>query len=372
MSLSRRDFIKLFGLSFGSVAAGVSLSACSGDPSAKASKLEEALANNTGEAWSFTDSCGRTVALSNDIANVAPSGAYAQVMLLSLCPEKLMGLCSKISKTQLEFFGEQYADLPVFGRFYSRNADMNYEAIIDANPDMIIDVGEHKETIKEDLTSLQEQTGLPVVFVEAALNKMADAYTLLGEVTQTQSRAKELADYTNDILSFAKKVKKSKSKEQMPRILYGSGEYGTEVHEAGNIHAAVLDAVGVRNVAQLTNTNSNQVSIEQIMNWDPDIVILAPNSYFEDIYDDPSWSSVSAVKNKRVYEIPSIPYSWIDQPPSIQQLLGILWLGNLLYPKDYNFDMADKAAEFMKLYWNAEPGKDAINSMLANSTLIRK
>ena len=236
---------------------------------------------------------------------------------------------------------------------------------------MLIDVGEHKKTIVQDLSELQSQTGLPVVFVEATLNKMANAYELLGEITQTQERAKKLSDYTNDILSFAKKVKKSKSKEQMPRILYSSGEYGTEVHEAGNVHAAVLDAVGVRNVAQLSNTNSNQVSIEQIMNWNPDIVILSPNSYYEDIYNDPSWSSVSAVKNKKVYEVPSIPYSWVDQPPSIQQLLGILWLGNLLYPKDYNFDMVEKAAEFMKLYWTVEPSKDKIREMLANSTLLR-
>lgn len=371
MALSRREFIKIGGLSLGALASGLSLSACGDNPSAKASKLEEDLANNTGNARLFTDSCGRQVALSTNVENIAPSGAYAQVMLLSLCPEKLMGLCSKISKTQLEFFGQQYEDLPVFGRFYSRNADMNYEAIIKANPDVLIDVGEHKKTIVQDLSELQSQTGLPVVFVEATLNKMANAYELLGEITQTQERAKKLSDYTNDILSFAKKVKKSKSKEQMPRILYSSGEYGTEVHEAGNVHAAVLDAVGVRNVAQLSNTNSNQVSIEQIMNWNPDIVILSPNSYYEDIYNDPSWSSVSAVKNKKVYEVPSIPYSWVDQPPSIQQLLGILWLGNLLYPKDYNFDMVEKAAEFMKLYWTVEPSKDKIREMLANSTLLR-
>ena len=39
-----------------------------------------------------------------------------------------------------------------------------------------------------------------------------------------------------------------------------------------------------------------------------------------------------------------MPYNWLSNPPSLNMLLGIWWLGNLLYPQYYDYDMAEKNA----------------------------
>jgi iron complex transport system substrate-binding protein len=46
-----------------------------------------------------------------------------------------------------------------------------------------------------------------------------------------------------------------------------------------------------------------------------------------------------------------MPYNWMSNPPSINMLLGVWWLGNLIYPEIYDYDMAEKTQEIYKLLW---------------------
>ena len=55
------------------------------------------------EMQTFTDSLGREVELPKEIAKVAPSGMMAQIMLYTLCPDRLCGLARDISVAEMEF-----------------------------------------------------------------------------------------------------------------------------------------------------------------------------------------------------------------------------------------------------------------------------
>jgi iron complex transport system substrate-binding protein len=52
-------------------------------------------------------------------------------------------------------------------------------------------------------------------------------------------------------------------------------------------------------------------------------------------------------------------------------ILGIWWLGNLLYPELYDYDMVQVAQEIYKLFWNYDLSVEEASAMLANSTLKR-
>ena len=110
--------------------------------------------------------------------------------------------------------------------------------------------------------------------------------------------------------------------------------------------------------------------MEQMLLWDPEVVLVSPDGNFDEIYDDPQWQSVTAIRNHRVYEVPIGPYNWLDRPPSMQRILGILWLGNLLYPELYDFDMVEKTQEFYKLFWDYDLSTEQAQKLLANSTLL--
>ncbi len=57
-------------------------------------------------------------------------------------------------------------------------------------------------------------------------------------------------------------------------------------------------------------------------------------------------SGLTAVRSGDYYEIPNLPYDWMSSPPSVNRVLGVWWLGNLLYPELYDYDMIAVAQEF--------------------------
>ena len=93
----------------------------------------------------FTDDLGRTVELPAQIDKICPSGFTAQQVLLTMAPDKMVGLAQELTDDQLKIFGEKFADYPVFGAVLGATDSLNREAVAAAAPQVIIDTGEAKE-----------------------------------------------------------------------------------------------------------------------------------------------------------------------------------------------------------------------------------
>lgn len=323
------------------------------------------------ETWLFTDSCGREVAIPVEIDTVVPSGSLAQIVLHTICPDKLQSLATALTRTQKQYFDVSLWSLPVTGQLYGGSGTLNYEEVAAASPDIIIDVGEELENIAQDMDDLQAATGIPVIFIQADLDTMAEAYETLGKVLGEEEQANACAAYIRQTLSEAAEYSTRIPENERKRVIYTQGEYGTEVMGVGSLHAEVLEYAAAVNIAEVGIVNGkggNEVSMEQICLWDPNVVILAPDSNYDEIYDDPTWQTVSAVKNGQAYETPKAPYNWMDQPPSVQRVLAIKWLGNLLYPDVFDYDMAAETREFFGLFYHYDLTEAEARELLANST----
>ena len=319
----------------------------------------------------FVDSAGREVMVPITIDRIAPSGTNAQLILYTLCPEKLIGLSQPFSRVQKRYINEACHDLSIFGQFYGGSGTMNYEEIISAAPDIIIDIGEEKTNIAADMDELQERTGIPVIFIEASLDTFARAYDMLGDVLGISERAAELSGFVREAMALAENNRTIIGGDNKIRAVYSQGEYGLEVNGRGSIHACVFDAVGIDNIAVLgvlSSKGGDEVSIDQMLLWQPELVILAPGANYNEIFDDPIWANVTAVKNGNVFEAPLGPYNWMGRPPAIQCVLGVLWLGNLIYPELYDYDMAEKAQEFYALFFGYELTDTEAWELMKNST----
>ena len=341
------------------------LCAC-GDP--KAAVTEK------GKTVTFIDSAGRKVEVPAEITRVAPSGAVATMFLASVCPEYMVCIASSPSSSQNKYLDEALLRLPTTGQLYGSKSTINLEALISAGPQVIIDLGDAKDGISRDMNALQKQTGIPVVFIEADLPHMAEAFRMLGKLLLGKSdRCAQLADYVEETVSLASDNAAKIPEDSRVSVMYTSGVSGLNTNAAGSTQAQVIDLVGAVNAITVEDVSNrgggNPINLEQLYLYDPDVILFTTGSMFSDAASDPAWSKVRAIREGRYYEIPALPYNWMSSPPSLNMLLGIRWLGNLLYPDIYDYDMAAEAGRAYALLWGYELSDAEAQTFLQNSTL---
>ncbi|MDO5690206.1 MAG: ABC transporter substrate-binding protein [Tissierellia bacterium] len=322
---------------------------------------------------SFTDSVGRTVEIPTQIKRLAPSGHLAQMILYSIDPDRLIGWGSLPNEIAQKYIPKEYVDLPEFGAFYGAKADLNVEALLGANPQIVIDLGQVKgDEMAAELDALQEQIGIPVIFIEAELDTMKEAYATLGVILQEEERTALLGNYVEETLEMAKDNLVVLTEEQKLKVFYGEGDTGLQTNPPQSIHAEVINLVGGINVAEMpqgSGAGMNEISIEQLLGWDPDVILFGPDSIFETVSEDPLWQEIRAVQEDKYYEIPIGPYNWMGRPPAVNRVLGIRWLGNLLYPDVFDYDMKEETKIFYDLFYRYELTDQEVEELLSRSTL---
>ena len=112
---------------------------------------------NAGNFRIWTDSLGREVRLPETVERVALAGPLAQIVLYALAPEKLVGYSSDWTADEEQFIPEQYRNLPYLGQLYGGKGEMNLEELLAAAPDVVIDIGQPKDSMAEELDALSER-----------------------------------------------------------------------------------------------------------------------------------------------------------------------------------------------------------------------
>jgi len=318
---------------------------------------------------SFTDSAGRTVEVPTNITRIVPSGSLAQMALFALAPDKFVGITSDWTDLNKQYIDTQYLNLPVLGQFYGMK-NLNLEEVAKVDPQIIIDIGDPKKTVVEDMDSIQTQVGIPAVHIDGTLDKMPEAYRTLGKLLGMTKEGESLAKYCEGVNSDTQAIMNKVGESGKLKVVYCSGDNGLNVIAKGSIHAEVIDKVG-NNVAVLDSVSSmgtgDTVSMEQLLLWDPDVIIFAPDSIYSTVASDPAWQQLTAIKNGKYYEVPNGPYNWMGSPPSVNRYMGDIWMAQLLYPDQAKYNVYDKAKEYYKLFYHCDLTQDQYNALVANS-----
>lgn len=323
--------------------------------------------NTAPETRVFTDSVGREVTVPVQIDRIAVSGPMAQIVLFALCPDKLVGISNAWDESAAQYLDTEYYNLPLLGQLYGGKGELNLETLLESGAQVVIDVGEAKGSIVEDLDALQEQTTIPFVHIDAALATMDETYTLLGDLLGMPDEAKALADYCRSTYDRALTIADSVEKAN---LLYITGDAGLNVIAQGAYHAEVIDLLS-NNLAVVDDPSSkgtgNEVDMEQILNWNPDVILFAPDSIYDTVAEDAAWQGVTAIQNGAYYEVPMGPYNWMGFPPSVQRLLGMLWMAKVLYPEAADYDLYTEAAQYFKLFYHCDLTREQYDALVANS-----
>lgn len=317
----------------------------------------------------FTDSCGRTIEVPTQIDRIAVSGPYAQIVLFALAPDKLVGTANEWSGTALEYIPASYTQLPVLGQLYGGRGELNPETLLQSGAQVVIDVGEAKDGIAEDMDALQEQTGIPFVHIDAQLSSLDKTYSLLGKLLAMESEAKVLSDYCRKVYDRTVDIAGRVDKVD---LLYLLDDNGCHVIARNSYHSEVIDLLS-NNLAVVDFPSSkgtgNEVDMEQILLWNPDCILFAPDSIYSTVSGDSAWHQVSAIDTGRYCQVPEGPYNWMGFPPSAQCLLGMIWMAYTLYPEACDYDLFDEVAEYFRLFYHTELTKSQFDALMADSLL---
>lgn len=338
----------------------LSLAACGGsappaqttpvasDPSAN---TEEPSANPR-EDYIYTDDSGREVTVPGEVLRFVPSGPLAQIVLFALAPEMFVGLATKWNNSAEGIIAEEYLNLHYFGQLYG-SSDLNVEELALADPQLIIDVGEAKSSIIDDLDTLQAQTNIPTVYISATLATMPEAYRKLGELLGKQEDAERLAEFCERVYSRTLSIMEEVGENKV-NALYIVGEDGLSVLAKNSYHAELIDML-TNNLAEVDEPSAkgtgNAVDMEQISLWNPDYIIFAPGSIYSSVAGMDTWSEISAISNNNYIEVPEAPHNWMGSPPSVQRYLGLVWLTSALYPDYCDYDVKAEIFEYYELFY---------------------
>ncbi len=344
------------------------ITGCSGNQSATDSSSSSESAQP--ETRIFKDSLGREVELPAKITRICPSGHTAQQVLLTMAPDLMVGLSQKLNDDQLKVFGSQFKDKPVFGAVLGAKDDLNREAVAAAAPQVIIDTGQAKKDTGSSLDALQEQLGIPCIFIEAKLSDFGSAYKSLGDLLDMQDRGDELSAYCTKVYDDTESAMKKIPQGDRVNAAYLLGDNGLNAIAKTSFQAQVIDMVA-NNVVEVNDVSGkgsgNEISLEQMALWDPDVIIFQKGSVYKTVGDDPAWASISAIKNGNYFEVPSSPWCWMNNPPTVNMLMGMQWLPRLLYPNVFDDSIQDVTRAYYKTIYNYDLTDAELSEMLQES-----
>ena len=318
----------------------------------------------------FTDDCGRGVEVPADISRVVATGPLSQIVLYTLAPDMFVGLAAKWSGTAEEIVPEEYRNLPYFGQLYN-TANLNVEELALADPQVIIDVGRVMSTGSEDMDSLQQQTGIPTIFLEGSYESLPQTYRALGTLLGREEEAEQLAAFCERVYSRTLSIMEQVGENKVT-ALYIRGEGGTNVLAKGSSHAETLDIL-TENLAVVDSPSSkgsgNEVTMEQIALWDPELILFSSDSIYDTAAQQETWSTLSAIANGNYLEVPESPWNWMGSPSAAQRYLGMIWLTAQLYPEYCDYDAKAEILEFYELFYHCTLTEEQYSGITAKALL---
>ncbi|WP_273166982.1 ABC transporter substrate-binding protein [Actinomyces israelii] len=346
-ALSRRDILRLAGLGVGS-AAGLGLLAACGSKSPSTDSATQTV----------TDMTGTEVEVPlNPTAYADGWYAHNEVTIMLTGAEGLVATHCDPKK-----FPWMYKVCPNMSKATSTfGDDFNFEDLVALGPQVIFD---SKDTLRDKAT----EVGIPLISCAfSTYEEMKQSIALTTQVFggDAPGIAEKYNAELDDVVNAVKAKTDSLADADRPTVMHGNSVYTTNLDGTGTIIDTWIEAAGGRNAVDSPTSDANaQFTTEQILSWNPDVIITGKAGEVEQILSDSTWASIKAVQNKKVYVNPKGVFGWDRY--GVEELLQVQWASHLLHP-DLFADLAieQKVKDFYSTYLGYELTDDEVSLILA-------
>ncbi len=299
------------GVLFWAVCLVVMLLLLQGDPSAQA------------ETITYTDKLGRVVRVTAPVRRAVCLQFYELLPALN-CWDQVCGVSRWAYKNDLILAtrSEIAKTIPAVGP----GTEVNMEALLKLKPDLVI-----TWTFKPEQVQFMERQGLTVIAVyPESLSELYAVMDLFSRVFGKERRMQEIKAQMDICLSVIRTHTTRIPPAKRYRALWLESR-PTSVAGSLGVTQDVLSMIGATNAAGAIHERSRDVTLEQIIAYNPDVIFIWGNASYSatDILTNPQWSSIKAVKTGRVYKAPE----WSTWSPRLAPVA--LWMAARTYPEYY-------------------------------------
>ncbi|QJT83086.1 ABC transporter substrate-binding protein [Kosakonia sp. MUSA4] len=326
----------------------------------------------------ITDQLGRQVTLPDHITRAVVLQHQTLNLLVQLhAADDVVGVLSSWKKQlgpEFARFMPGIEKLPTPGDL----TQVNIESLLALHPQVVF-IANYAPA---DMIQQIQQAGIPVVAVslrqdaEGEKNKMnptmadeENAYNeglkqgirLIAEVVDRKQQAEALIDYTFSARAKFNAPVANIAEADKVRVYMANPDLNT--YGSGKYTGLMMEHAGAKNVAAATIKGARQVSLEQVIQWNPQVIFVQDRypEVVKAIENDPGWKNIDAVKNHRVWLMPEYAKAW-GYPMPEALAIGELWMAKKLYPARYANVNVDAQAQdyyqrFYRVNWQANAGK---------------
>ncbi len=298
----------------------------------------------------ITDILGRTVDIPTEVNKVVCLHPIPAYMVWRLAPDKLVSidLVFRMTLDKGNFLlpdssVKKLKDLPVTGTYFK---GMNKEQILSLNPTVIVSM-----TKDPNLAKTQDELSIPVLAISKnTLNDYEASFRVMGKLLGNEKEGNELADYWRSVIERVTNETSQIPKKERVKVYYVSHDGPLSTVGPATVMASIIGLAGginvTNNISGLSTDEQILISMEQVLIWNPDVIITNYAGDRDEILSDPRWGGINAVKNHRVYT--QLKYESLD---GIRSLMGLVWTAKTLYPQKVNLDFINETKAFYSKFY---------------------
>ena len=240
----------------------------------------------------------------------------------------------------------------------------NLEEVVAKEPDLVLTNPVKHGALAVTLAEL----GIPAIqYTAETPEEIKEAMLLTGTALgpETTARAETFADTCDRLLNQVRTQTDAIPEDQRLRV-YFCGSDPLRAASGDMYQSLMIEAAGGISVSQGLVGYWNNVNLEQVLVWEPDVIVITTYGGLEPegIIDDPDWQAIPAVKNGRVYKMPGLAAAWDTPVPD--SILGILWLAERLYPDEVVFDLEEEVRDFYGTFYDYQLSDDEVARLLGD------
>lgn len=259
---------------------------------------------------------------------------------------------------------------------FVQNGEMNVEELMKINPDVFFEISTDEKSIEQARNAGINTVAIKAIDAAAAepLATFNSWLELTGNIASTTERADKFIEIGTAVQNEIYEKMDSLTAEEKPNalMLYQLSDQAITVGGKNFFGNQWLNATGANDVAENDVTGRKDVNMEQIYNWNPEIIYITnfteiqPEDLYNNTIPGQDWSEVEAVKNKQVYKIPLGIYRWF--PPSGDAPLMLKWLANNNQPELFNYDMNAEIKTYYKDFYGYDVTDEEVEQILHPSS----